>query len=351
MAVNIIHQDHSTDKEKREMLAVSFRLLLGLYSIIPICLVLQLIDRYYWGGYLQQALPTNPRYIILYLMISGTPHIIASTILMTSNTEYFKLYRLKIVLMSLALAVFFGIGSHILSYQVLYVFVASWTVFHVLKQQHGIARGICRLSNLQFYVQLWLSILAGILIYIGIFMKNSLQPEDLELIKQTAAVLCVILAISTVINQRTLPTAFGKVFLWANSLLVLSSYYLYINEYFFLAILVPRLVHDATAYIFYVTHDYNRHHDLPQNLIYRFAGKLKINIFIVLPVISFALAFALQQYGDYYFSAITEFLFGAEIRKAITLGLLGYLALMHYYTEAFTWKGGSPYRKYISFTQ
>jgi hypothetical protein len=110
-------------------------------------------------------------------------------------------------------------------------------------------------------------------------------------------------------------------------------------------------VHDATAYIFYVTHDYNRHHQHPQNFIYRCAARCHVNIFIVLPVCSFMLAFALQAYGDGIVNAITEFFFGLQIRKAVTLGLLGYLALMHYYTEAFTWKQGSPYRKFIAFAK
>ena len=41
----------------------------------------------------------------------------------------------------------------------------------------------------------------------------------------------------------------------------------------------------------------------------------------------------------------------SKIRKAITLGLLGYLALMHYYTEVFTWKQDSPYRRFIAFSK
>jgi uncharacterized membrane protein YjjB (DUF3815 family) len=48
---------------------------------------------------------------------------------------------------------------------------------------------------------------------------------------------------------------------------------------------------------------------------------------------------------------ITIYLFDVEFRKVITVGLLGYLALMHYYTEAFTWKQGSPYRRFIAFTK
>jgi hypothetical protein len=48
---------------------------------------------------------------------------------------------------------------------------------------------------------------------------------------------------------------------------------------------------------------------------------------------------------------LTAYFFGIEIRKVITLGVLGYLALMHYYTESFTWKQDSPYRQFISFSK
>ena len=132
---------------------------------------------------------------------------------------------------------------------------------------------------------------------------------------------------------------------------MLSSFYLYQQQYYFLAILVPRLVHDATAYTFYVTHDYNRHHAKPHNFMYRIGRLFHIPLLIVLPLSSFALAFALQAYGDDFISHLSDFFFGVSIHKVITLGLLGYLALMHYYTEAFTWKNDSPYRRYIAFSK
>jgi len=154
---------------------------------------------------------------------------------------------------------------------------------------------------------------------------------------------------STILCQRYVKTRFGIAFIWANSLLIISSFYFYVQEYYFLAILIPRLVHDATAYIFYVTHDVNKHGESPQNFIYRWAKKVKINVFIVLPLLSFALTYVLQVYGDQWVNAITRFFFDMEIRKAISLGLIGYFSLMHYYTEAFTWKHGSPYRQYIRF--
>ncbi len=332
-------------------IAVSFRLLLCLYAIIPVCLLLQALDTWFWQSTLQASLPSSPNHFLLFQIIFGTPHIIASSIVLFSNSDYLDVYKPKLLWMTAALAVIFGVGSLFIPYRVFYVAVAGWTVYHVLKQQHGVARGVCRLPDWAFYLLLWLSVAAGLLIYIGIFLKNSLDIQQVTAIKTVAGSLCVMLLLSAVYCQRYVNTAFGRWFLWSNVLLVISSFYLYEQQYYFLAILVPRLVHDATAYIFYVTHDYNKHHQQPQNLIYRAARRCRLSIFIVLPLLSFFLAFVLQAYGDDIVSYLTQVIFGVEIRKAVTLGLLGYLALMHYYTEAFTWKQGSPYRQFIGFTK
>ena len=348
MSAQIITAQAVSDERK---LSVSFKLLLALYSIIPLCLILQMADGWFWHGFLKENLPSRPTHFLLFQILFGTPHILASTLILVGNAEYLKFYQRDIVWMTAAIAVVFGVGSLFIPYRVFYVLVAAWTVYHVLKQQHGVARGVCRLPSWAFYLLLCLSVAAGLVVYLGIFLKNSLDTQQTEGIKQIAGLLCAGLFLSAVYCQRYVTAAFGKWFLWSNIFLVLSSFYLFVQQYYFLAILVPRLVHDATAYIFYVTHDYNRHHNHPQNFLYRYAARWNLNIFIVLPVCSFALAFILQAYGDNMVSILTETFFGVEIRKAITLGLLGYLALMHYYTEAFTWKQDSPYRRFIAFSK
>ncbi len=348
MSAQIMTAQDLPDERK---LTVSFTLLLGLYAIIPLCVALQLSDIWFWHGFLREHLPSKPTHFLLFQILFGTPHILASTIVLVSNTDYLRFYQRNLVWVTAAIAFFFGIGSLFIPYQGFYVLVAGWTVYHVLKQQHGVARGVCRLPSWAFKLLLSLSVAAGLFVYIGIFLKNSLDVQQTQWLKQLAGLLCAALVLSACYCQRYVTTTFGKWFLWSNIFLVLSSFYLYVQQYYFLAILVPRLVHDATAYIFYVTHDYNKHHNHPQNFLYRYAARCNVHIFMVLPVCSFALAFVLQAYGDNLVSALSEFFFGVEIRKAVTLGLLGYLALMHYYTEAITWKGESPYRRFIAFSK
>ena len=348
MSATIINTTSLSDELK---LSISFKWLLALYAIIQLCLVLQVIDASFWHGYLQSHLPSSPNHFIVFQILFGTPHIIASTLVLTSNSEYVKKYSRKLMFMTLAIAIFFGFGSLFIPYKAFYVLVAAWTVYHVIKQQHGVARSVCRLPNWAFYLLLWLSVTAGLIIYVGIFLKNSLDVQQTFWIKQSAGLLCISLLLFGFYCQRYVSSVFGKCFLWANIFLVLSSFYLYLQQYYFLAILVPRLVHDATAYTFYVTHDYNRYHTTPHNFMYRFARLFHIPLLIVLPLSSFALAFALQAYGDDLINHLSDFLFGVSIPKVITLGLLGYLALMHYYTEAFTWKNDSPYRQFIAFSK
>jgi len=330
-------------------LFVSFKILLAIYAIIPLCLLIQFVDGLFFQQQLLAILPSSPAHFILLQVLLGTPHIIASAVLVTSNREYLQFYKTKLLVMTVLIIAVFGVGSLFIPYKVLYIITACWTVYHVLKQQHGVARGLCQLPTREFYTQLWLSIAAGIFIYMGIFLKNSLSVQEAEWIKHAAAGLTISLVCASFLAQRYIKSGLGKGFLWGNTLLIVSSFYFYIQEYYFLAILMPRLIHDATAYIFYISHDYNKHQQQPQNSLYRLAARCNVHVFLVLPLLSLALTAILQIYGDDLISFISETLFKVEIRQAISLGLIGYLSLMHYYSESFLWKHDSPLRAFIGF--
>ena len=334
-----------------QKLAVSFKLILGLYGIIPFCLLLQGIDGWFWQDYLKQNLPSSPYHFVLFQILFGTPHIIASNILLVSNQDYLVHYRRHIIGMTVAIAIAYFIGKMIFPYRFLYLVVAAWTVYHVLKQQYGIAKGLCQLPDWAYKLLLFLSVSAGVVIYAGIFLRKSLEPETMLWVKNSAAIGCLILGLVGVYCERLVKDTFGKWFYWSNILLVITSFYLFYQQYYFLAILMPRFVHDSTAYIFYVTHDYNKHGRQAQNFLYRCAERCNLHVFVVLPLLSFALAYILQAYGDEMANFITRHLFGKEFYKLVTLGFIGYLGLMHYYMEGLTWQKDSPYRKYIAFTR
>ena len=328
---------------------VSFRFLLGLYAIVPLCLLLQVLDQFGFNGALRNLLPNSPGHFLLFQLLFGTPHILASNLLLVSHADYRAAFKYKMLGMTLFIILFFGVGSLFIPYRALYVITACWTVYHVLKQQHGIAKAVCRLPTMTFYLQLWLSVSAGIFIYLGIFLQNSLTAEQADWVFRIATSLSIALFISTLYAQQQVASRFGLVFLWANTLLVLVSWYMYLQQYYVLAILIPRLVHDISAYSFYISHDVNRQRLQPATGLYRLANLCRLPVVLVLPLASLALTWLLQVYGDNLLNLITRTLFATEFYKAVTLGLIGYCSLMHYYTESFVWSAGSPLRRYIRF--
>jgi hypothetical protein len=331
-------------------LTVSFRFLLVLYAIVPLCLLIQFADQFMFAFRLRELLPSSPNHFLLFQVLFGTPHIIASNILLISHAEYRHRFKQKFIGMSLFIVLFFGVGSLFIPYRWLYIISVCWTVYHVLKQQHGVAKAVCRLPPLGFYMQLGLSVGAGICIYLGTFLKDGLDVETSNWVLQIAIVLTVGLFLSTCVWQARVTDRFGQYFLWANSSLVISCCYFYAEHYYFLAILMPRLVHDLTAFSFYISHDVNRHAKQADNALFRLTQAAHIPVVVVLPVLAFSLTWFLQQYGDALVDYVSTQLFSIPIYKAVTLGLFGYLALMHYYTEGFVWSSGSPLRRYITFS-
>lgn len=331
-------------------LSVSFRFLLVLYGIIPVCLLVLWLDKVAFDSALRAWLPSSPGHFLLFQLFFGTPHIIASNLLLLSNADYVQTFKHKLIGMTMFIALFFGVGSLVIPYQVLYIISACWTVYHVLKQQLGIAKPICRLPNWAFNMQLLSCVSAGIAVYLGVFLKNSLSDTQAAMVAEIARGLTLVLLLVTLVCHRHVVSRFGHAFLWANSLLVMCTWYVYSEGYYFLAILMPRLIHDISAYSFYITHDVNRHGEQPRNTLFSLARICHLPVAWVLPVLSFALTYVLQAYGDVWVNLILQYLFATQIYKVVTLGLIGYLALMHYYTEAFIWAAESPLRRYIRFS-
>ena len=112
MSAQIITAQDLSDERK---LTVSFRLLLGLYSIIPLCLALQMADGWFWHGFLRENLPSRPTHFLLFQILFGTPHILASSLVLVSNTEYLKFYQRNLLWMTAAIAIVFGRGQFIYS--------------------------------------------------------------------------------------------------------------------------------------------------------------------------------------------------------------------------------------------
>lgn len=318
--------------------------LLAIYAVIPLCTLAYAVDRGVLGGELRDALPRYPEQLFVYGLLFGWPHIVASNVILATNAEYRRAFRRPVIVASLVIVAFFVIGGIALPSIVLSVVVATATVVHVLKQQIGIG------SRARGWIHVawgWTGISAGIALYNSLYLEEDLARYAAVLDAASVALAATML-ICAVLCHRRVTTALGRAFLWGNTVMVLAPVAFHRAGYDLFAIVIPRVIHDCTAFTFYVAHDYNKHRVAPSNALYRAAAWLPGGIYWLSPALAIALAFAIERYGDRAFDVLTAGALAGSFPQAMSVGLLGYLGMLHYYTESFTWKSGSPYRRYVS---
>lgn len=338
----------SSGKADRGLRRISLSGLLAFYLIVPVCLAVQLADAWLWNGHLRTCLPITPESYFILSLLFGTPHIIASNIIFLTNQEYLRSYAAGAAWVTLGIIAFFALGTRYLTYNILFAVVATATIVHVVKQQIGIGNMAAKCSGALHQVWMWTLIGSSVLMYNGIFLQRALAPGLLQGIDAALAASALVLVATALRLQTRAQSRTGRGFIWANTLMLLASFYFYWEHYPFFAMLGPRLVHDGTAFVFYIIHDHNRHHPEPRNWLYAAFRKARLNAVIAVPATAILATLFLQQYADLYFGRLTQALLEVKFEGAIAFGFVGYLGLMHYYMEAITWKRASPYRRYVS---
>lgn len=280
---------------------------------------------------IQKYLPVSPNKALLLGIFFENPHLIASSFILLDR-EYLQHYKtillqrlLLTIILCIIVVVSFGLSGFL-------VFFYGWTVFHVLRQQIGIGKMLNRQQSRLYTAWGWLFIGISMLIavMIGIPELKSI-PFSIEQVRLAITFLTSIALLAAGYLILTLKQRLGRYYLAANSLLLVTTVLCIFLGIPFLAILLPRFVHDATAYIFYVTHDTNRNRPAPRNLIYRYTVPY-FSIWTVCIALSFSLAAWVTFTPTYY---------------AFYAGIV--LGLFHYTTESFTWKYGGLHRQYLHF--
>ena len=321
---------------------VDCRWLLALYAIIPISIAAVMLDLFWLNGrLLDQYLPSNPNRWAFWTVIFGLPHIIASTLTM-ADREYLGHYRRRLtipLLIFTAITAAGVLGPRPDSYNMLFVFVAFYTIYHVLAQQLGLTLMMMGVAPTRtFQVWKWSAIFAGFAVYVSVYGRQfgyiHIGPFPLfDIITYVAGgliALMVVLAIKMTPRSRF---AIGTWYLWGNVLMLISVFMIKEVGYTVFVVMIPRIIHDLTAFSVYITHDRNRNKSGPKNLIYKLTHLVPIPAYILLPVASIAIAYPLTTNRSH---------------EVILIGVLT-ITLLHYYFEGFIWRGTTPHKKHLAF--
>lgn len=317
-----------SDKGSNPGAAVSYRFLLSIYAVLPLMAVAIVIDRFLLEQRGFAAFPHNPYDWRWITVVFVYPHIIASTFGLFNKRSY-DAYAPKIVVsvvVSLALVILLPLMGNL---NLEFLVFAVFTVYHVMTQQIGVATLMWGKPTVLF--RLWKSILIGesILLYLQIYDDAGIVlaffAGYLEWVHYGLmfALFMLTARLADQSKQRM-----GRYYMWANCFMLMFVLACLHYGYVFFAVLGPRIVHDATAFNFYIAHANGSIGKTEKNWLYH-AVPSRWPMFVAVPLMAIIAANVLLVTKANW-SVVGE-------------GLIA-LSFFHYCIESFIWKNGSPHR-------
>jgi hypothetical protein len=323
-------------KQHGNTLRINPKVLLSIYSAMPLSLVFIAIDKALLSGSIGKSLPSDPRVFVWFILIFMVPHILAS-FFSFAEREYFDFYKSKL-LRGAQIAVVLGLFiPALLSATVIPIIIfATYTMIHVFMQQSGISKSLMRnvTSSHRYWQYLGISIATMLYIYLLVPAAGFRDTIDNSFLAMTLVTVVIIvytiLALQVVKQSKT---QLGKIYFIGSHIIPILGVFYVATGYPILALIVPRFIHDLTAYTYYITHDNNRFKQEQSNVIYKSTSRLRLPIFFANPLISIALAYAVVQ-----------------LNSTAVLSVLTCVFFLHYYTESFIWKNDTLHRMQIGYT-
>lgn len=313
---------------------VSPRLILAVYAIIPLAVLVIAVDYLFFDLRLNAALPNTPDdmgWLNVFFML---PHVLAS-VFTFADREYLSAYSGRLVGSSLAFTAGIVVVPALFGLSVMVLLLALYTAYHQVAQQTGIASIVARHRSGLNTAWKWLCLVA----LVAVFVASLIEPALRQKMYAAAPALYIglitggvtALVVVAVLVARQSRTASGRVLVGANTGMILMQGVFFAFGFHFFMILIPRLVHDITAFAFYVTHNMNRNRREAHNVVVRALRPTRLPEYLLTPVLAIAASIALSQL----------------VPKEALLFIVAFLALFHYYWEGVMWKNGAPHRQFI----
>jgi hypothetical protein len=305
-------------------------LLLGLYAIVPLSLGIMLLDVALLGGWLKRALPSTPESLLVFSLFFNLPHIAASAVTFVDR-DYLARYGRRVTSAALGIAALIAAFPGLVDLPVFNAALYLWTVVHVVGQQFGMTRLMGRVPESAHRPWRWSGFVLATLIYFGSVADEMLPRGGERLVHAACWMAFPVFLYFSVKVIRAIEGSRARSYALANVAMMATVLAAYSLGFAFFVVLIPRVLHDLSAYVFYVSHDANRNAREPRNSVYRALSFTGIPAWALGPLVSLAIAAPLTLHADESWS----------IRIAVAL------TLFHYYTDGFAWKNGSPHRDHI----
>lgn len=300
--------------------------LLLIYSIIPLVGIFLIVDWFFFNFEITRSLPVDPHSMQWFNMFFMLPHIFASFFTFF-DAEYVQYYKRRLLVSVFTIMCILVLVFSFRLFAPFMLLISIYTVYHLVSQQTGIAAMLARNQSVVHKLWKWATFLAMAVFYLAVIVGGTQTKTILIKIFPFFYFLYFLLVCVTVMKSFD---RIGRYYIIANSVMIIFSCILYSCDFYFFMILIPRFVHDVTAFFFYISHNTNRNAGRPLNLVSRVGASLKLPEYLYTPLAGIACtALATALLKDYLFL------------------LLSFMALFHYYWEGVMWKQGTPHRRHI----
>lgn len=318
---------------KNTMVEINPLLLISIYAICPILIFIALLDIFIFNRSFQSIMPNQPEEWALWVLIFNTPHIISSFITI-ANPKDVKKYG-----SSFLSAIFFIIISSILINGVLknietysyffntliFILYGFLTMHHVLSQQYGVSLILGKSYSRKMFFFKWNLIIISMTLYTHIFFSGGNYFIIFEI------VLLIGLLYFWCDFFKNSKTKEGKIYHTGNLLLVISVFIFVNTNYDIFAFIIPRFIHDLTAFIIYSNHDKNRFELKNEpHYIYSHINTKLLNPTFLSPILGLIIANLINIISPW-----------------ILIYILFVVDIFHYFIESKIWKSDSNHRLFL----
>lgn len=321
-------------------MSVKNKALLAILLTTPIAALIALVDQLFLEHRIQDKMMMDPRQIAYWTAVLTIPHIVASLITFIDR-EYIAHYKkplrrgiLVALVLGFALPIVFGPSG-------LLIAMAFYTLYHNLMQQYGLSLMMMRQPPTRdFQAWRWLTIIPGGAAYTA--LMTSFMPVVRDNWNVIFAGLGLCLLIATIFGLRFIRTILknpahtriGLFYFASNMATIYVCFGLIAFDYGLMATLVPRVIHDLTAFWIYIVHDQNRNASAVRNPVYYLPRKIGISPAVLCMPLAIGISYVLMEVlGNLY---------------VVSLFVVS-LNFMHYYMEGHMWKRGTPHRQHVPF--
>lgn len=306
--------------------------LLAVYGVIPLAGLVWLIDVLTGSGAVRHWLPASPSGWPWYGFIFGMPHICASLVGLL-DPQVVRHHRRELAVSIVVAVVGAGVMMYVLPWPWGMRVLIVWTMFHVMGQQTGLALATSTAGLTESWIgRLW-RILLGCaassfaLAIGGEALHDSLVRDPALWIQGSGLVMLASLPAALWLHHRTRSAGGDSRMILATQVLCFASWLMVAQGYPLLAVLLPRVVHDATAFYFYA--QYAGSGAARRNPMLRWLDTVRgWRRWVMLPV-GIGLALLLSLLPPVFALAAT---------------------ILHYCVERYFWRRGAPMRSALAFS-